>query len=257
MDFALKGKRALVTGAGRGIGRAISEALAAEGVKVAVFSRTQADIDILLNEIGGPQAGHYGHAYDFAPDGCIEPLIEELDEHFGEVDIVINNVGGTLNVTDPLCPIEDWRRVMRLNLEVAIEINRLLVPRMAERGWGRAIQVASTASVENNGPITYCAAKAALAAYTRGFGRIMAASGVVVSAVLPGAVKTEGGHWDIASRERPEHVEKYLAERCPAGRFGTSEEIAALVVFMCSEQASFMQGSTVAVDGGQIRGFHY
>jgi 3-oxoacyl-[acyl-carrier protein] reductase len=126
---------------------------------------------------------------------------------------------------------------------------------MLEKKWGRIVHIASTASVENNGPITYCTAKAALAAYSRSFGRVLAPEGIVMSAVLPGAVLTEGGHWETAQKERPEHVEKYLAERLPLREFGTPEHISGIVAFLCSDQAGFFQGSVVPVDGGQIRGF--
>jgi 3-oxoacyl-[acyl-carrier protein] reductase len=97
--------------------------------------------------------------------------------------------------------------------------------------------------------------KAALTAYTRSMGGVVAADGVVISAVLPGAVLTEMGYWDTASRERPEHVRKYLTERQRIGRFGRPEEIANYVVYLCSELASFNTGSIVPVDGGQGRGY--
>jgi 3-oxoacyl-[acyl-carrier protein] reductase len=109
--------------------------------------------------------------------------------------------------------------------------------------------------MENNGPVTYCAMKAAVIAYTHSLGRVLAKTGIVVSTVLPGAVYTEGGFWDQAMAERPDHVEKYLADRCPAGRFGTVEDIGYMVAFLASELADFCQGAVVPVDGGQSR--HY
>ena len=255
MDLGLQGKRALVTGAGRGIGRAIAESLAKEGASVAVFSRTEADIDSLLQVMGGKSLGHYGEPLDLELEGSPGLLIKSLQQHFGPVDIVVHNLGTTLDITDPFCSIEDWRRVWRINIEVAIELNLLLLPHMRTQRWGRVVHIGSTASVENNGPITYCSVKAALAAYSRSIGRVLAPDGVVVTAVLPGAVLTEGGFWDTAQKERPEHVAKYLAERCPLHEFGTPDEIAHMVTFLCSNQASFLQGSIVPVDGGQVRGY--
>ena len=143
----------------------------------------------------------------------------------------------------------------RFNFEVAVELDRLITPFMQERKWGRVVHIASTASMENNGPVTYCAVKAALLAYSRSMARILAPTGVVMSAVLPGAVMTEGGHWEKEMKEKPERVKKYLEERCPLGRFGKSEDIAAMVVFLSSNLAQFCQGSIVPVDGGQSR--HY
>ncbi|TAL19566.1 SDR family oxidoreductase [Patescibacteria group bacterium] len=255
MDLGLKGKRALVTGAGRGIGRAIALALSREGAKVAVFSRNDADVSSLLAAMGGAAAGHYGGPFDLMAPGAPERLAETLNARFGLPDILVHNVGGTLEVTDPFCSLVDWRRVFRFNFEIAVELDQIFIPAMRERRWGRVVHVGSTSSMENNGPITYCAAKAALVAYSRSMGRVLAKDGVVMSAVLPGAVFTEGGYWDEALRERPEHVQKYLADRCPLGRFGRPEDIAAMVVFLCSELAEFCQGSIVPVDGGQSRHF--
>lgn len=255
MELGIKGKRALVTGAGRGIGRAIALALSKEGAKVAVVSRTLSDIMTVFTDMGGSPKGHWSLALDLEADTGPERLLSMLEEvDFGPVDILVNNLGGTLDIRDPFCPIEDWRRVMRVNFEVAVEFNRVLIPPMQERGWGRVVNIASTASVENSGPVTYCAAKAALAAYTKGFGRILAPDGVVMSAVLPGAVKTKGGSWELTEQERPEHYAKYVEERLPLKRFGTCEDIAGIVTFLCSDQAAFFQGSLVSVDGGQIRG---
>lgn len=251
----IAGRRALVTAAGRGIGRAIAVALAREGARVAVFSRTQSEIESLLDEMGGTANGHYGGPFDFEAEGATEAITAELTEKFGPIEIAVHNLGGTLDITDPLCSVADWRRVWRLNIEIAIELNLQLVPPMQESHWGRIVHIASTASLENNGPVPYCTAKAALAAYTHSFGRVLAADGIVMSAVMPGVVLTDGGHWEKAMRERPEHVERYIADRCPSGRFGTPEEIANMTAFLCSDWASFCQGALVPVDGGQMRGF--
>ena len=255
MDLGIKGKYALVTAASRGIGRGIAMALAAEGARVAVCGRTQEDLESLVDEMGGAKEGHYSLTLDLEPEGAPAELVRHLDDDFGEIQIAVQNLGSTLDITDPFCSLADWRRVWRINFEVAVELNNILVPRMQAKKWGRIVNIASTASVENNGPITYCTAKAALASYTRSFGRVLADSGVVMSAILPGAVYTDGGFWEEAMRERPDHVKTYLAERCPAHRFGTADEIAHSVAFACSEQASFSQGAIIPVDGGQIRGY--
>jgi 3-oxoacyl-[acyl-carrier protein] reductase len=126
---------------------------------------------------------------------------------------------------------------------------------MQQKGWGRIVHVSSISSMENHGPIPYCAAKAALNAYTRSLGRAMAKSGVVVSAILPGAVRTESGYWEKAERERPAHVDAYLRERMAIGRLGRPEEIAGLAAFLCSDHASFCVGSIFPADGGQGRSY--
>lgn len=255
MDLGIKGKRALVTGTGKGIGYGIAKVLAQEGVRVAAVSRNQSHLDALLSEMGGMEAGHYSVAADLMDQEGPRRVMEDLNENFGKIDVVVNNLGSTLDITDPFCSLEDWRAVYRMNLEIAVEFTNYVVPYMKARGWGRIINISSTAGMENNGPVTYCAMKAALIAYSHSLGRVLAKDGVVVSTVLPGAVYTEGGFWDKALVDRPEHVKKYLEDRCPAGEFGTIEDIGHMVAFLASEQAKFCQGTVVPVDGGQSR--HY
>jgi 3-oxoacyl-[acyl-carrier protein] reductase len=193
---------------------------------------------------------------DLTPDGVPEQLVNELQKaNFWPVDIIVHNLGGTLDITDPFCSISEWRKIWRFNMEVAVELNLLLLPEMQQRHWGRIVHISSIAATENQGPVPYCSIKAALTAYTRSMGRVVASDGIIVTAVLPGAVFTEGGYWDEASQNRPEHVHKYLSERMAIHRFGTPEEISNAVAFLCSEQASFFVGSVVPIDGGQGRSF--
>lgn len=255
MDLGLKGKYALVTGAGRGLGKSIALNLSREGAKVAVVSRTKSDLEALLKEMGGIEKGHYMIACDLTQEGVPEKVIKELQQKFGELDIVVNNLGGTLEFRDPFCPISAWRKVYRINLEVAIEINNLVIPYMKKQKWGRIINISSIASLENQGPIPYCTIKAALTAYTRSMGRVLASDGIIMLAVLPGAVFTKDGYWDITSKKNPEHVKKYLSERMAIRRLGDVEEISNIVTFFCSKHASFCVGSVIPVDGGQGRCF--
>ena len=255
MDLGIKGKKALVTGGARGLGKGIALNLAKEGVNVAVVSRTKEDIKKLIKEMGGEKEGHYGISLDLVNEGSPNELVKKLNNEFGHPDIVIHNLGGTLYITDPLCSVKDWRKIWRFNLEVAIELNIAFVPGMKKNKWGRIVHISSISSMENHGPVPYCSIKAALTAYSRSFGRVLAPDGIIVTAVLPGAVFTEKGYWDIASRERPEHVKKYLEERMAIKRFGTLDEVGGVVTFLCSQWASFCVGSVVGVDGGQGRGF--
>ncbi len=256
MNLGLQGKRALVTGAGRGIGAAVAQCLAQEGARVAVVARTSREVESLVQSLGGRSQGHCGLAMDLVAKGAPFRLIKRLKSlHFDPIEIVVHNLGGTLEVRDPFCSLEDWRRVYRLNFEVAVELNLLLVPAMQKRQWGRVVHISSISAMENHGPVPYCAVKAALSAYTRSLGGVVAPDGVVMSAVLPGAVFTEKGYWDKISKENPEHVRKFLTERQRIGRFGRPEEIGHYVAYLCSELASFNTGGIVPVDGGQGRGY--
>jgi len=256
MKLGLKGRKALVTGAGRGIGHSIALCLAKEGAQVAVVSRTASDIDDLVVKMGGTAKGHGGIAMDLMQEGAPGKLVNKLKKSgFEPIDIVVHNLGGTLEIRDPYCSIDDWRKVWRFNLEIAIELNNLLIPDMQERHWGRIVHISSISAMENHGPVTYCAVKAALTAYSRSMGRFLSPDGIVMTAVLPGAIFTEGGYWDITAKERPDHVKKYLEDRMAIHRFGNPDEIGNVVAFLCSEQASFCIGSIIPVDGGQGRSY--
>lgn len=255
MNLGIQNRLSLVTGAGRGIGRAIAQCLAGEGARVAVVSRTKSDIESLIGSMGGTKQGHIGVTLDLTRENAPAELCAILADKFGEPSIIVHNLGGTLDIKDPFCSIADWRRVYRFNFEVAVELNILLVPPMQKKRWGRVVHISSISGMENQGPVTYCAIKAALTAYTRSFGGVVAPDGVVVSAVLPGAVFTEGGYWDYTSKNNPEHVCRFLSERQRIGRFGKPEEIGNMVTFLCSDLASFNTGSIMPIDGGQGRGY--
>jgi NAD(P)-dependent dehydrogenase (short-subunit alcohol dehydrogenase family) len=252
MDLGITGKKALVTGGGRGLGRSIAACLAQEGVQVAVVSRSQKDMESFVSEHGSE---HAGLVYDLMPEGNPAKMVEELYDQIGKPDLIVHNVGGNLDITDPYCSVEEWRKVYRFNLEIAVELNVLLVPHLQKQKWGRVVHISSIAALENQGTVPYCAMKTALNSYVRSFGRYVSPDGVSISAVLPGAVFTEGGYWDMTSQDRPEHVEKYLSERMAIHRFGEPDEIGKIVTFLCSEHASFIVGSALTVDGGQGRCF--
>jgi 3-oxoacyl-[acyl-carrier protein] reductase len=255
MDLGIQGKIALVTASGRGLGRAIAQHLAEEGARLIINARTQNDLNEFICHLPNKNS-HFSFCEDLTKPEGPKKLIDFLQTQNAVPDIVVHNLGGNLNISDPLCSVQDWRAVMRVNLEIPIEINQWIIPNMQAKKWGRICHISSISALENQGPPSYCAAKAALVAYTRSVGRYISREGIAMNAVLPGAVFTQGGYWDDAKQERPEHVEKYLKERMAIQRFGTPQEISSLVAFLCSQHASFCAGSSFVVDGGQGRIFY-
>jgi len=233
----------------------ICESLDRAGVRVIAVSRGKKGLDTLRSKLRD-DAGHEFFAIDLEKSNSVEELLSGMESKKLSPDIVVNNAGGNLNFTDPLQTMKGWKRVMRLNVEVAVELNEAFIPGMREREWGRICHISSIAALENQGPPAYCAAKAALNAYVRSVARYVSADNVIMTCVMPGAVFTEGGYWDEASRERPEHVEKYLNERMAIKRFGQLNEISEAVAFLCSEHSSFCVGTCMLIDGGQGRVFY-
>jgi NAD(P)-dependent dehydrogenase (short-subunit alcohol dehydrogenase family) len=258
MDLGVKGKIALVTGGCSGIGFAVSKSLATEGAVVCVTSRSEQkmqDAVSALNEIS--ENHHLGIVSDISIPGQALSVFNKVLRKHARLDILVNNVGDTLGILDPYCPLEDWHKLFNLIMGVAIELNNLAIPVMSAEGWGRIVNITAGASMENSGPVPYCSFKAAFTAYSRSMARVLALEGnnVVMTAVLPGVVITEDGHWSKVLIDRPEHAEKYLEERTVLKRFGVPEEVSPIVTLLASELASFCVGSVIPVEGGQAK--HY
>lgn len=255
MDLGLTGKVALVTGAGRGVGSGISRVLAREGATVVAVSRGSKGLTTLESELPDSSSHRY-ISLDLVERSAVKRLLEQLHDEELLPDIVINNVGGPLDAADPLKTLDVWRNVIRLNLEIAIEINETIIPYMKAKSWGRICHVSSISGLENQGPPAYCAAKSALIAYVRSVARYVAPDNVILSAVLPGAVHTGDGYWDSVQHHRPEHYNQFINDRMAIQRLGTVTEISEVVAFLVSDLASFCVGSCIVVDGGQGRLFY-
>ena len=252
MDLGIAGKRVLVTGASQGIGRAIAVDFAREGCRVAVVARRAAILRELVEDMGGEQAGHSFCPIDLMSDGGPTRAVEQLTERDASFDVVVHNVGGTLGIRDHLSPVEEWLKVWRFNVGIAIEMNDLVVPAMQDQGWGRVIHISSDSAISVRASSPYCAAKAYLNAYVKALGRAVAPNGIVVSALMPGAVLAEGGHWDHVSRTDPAKMADFLRHHIALGRLGTAEEISPFVLFMASQQVTFAAAAVIPVDGGTM-----
>lgn len=252
MDFGIQNKRALVTASGQGIGEAVAIALAKEGVKISLTGRDESKLKNVLARIGGEKQGHDYIAADLLERGAPTDVAKECIQRHGVMDLIVHNVGGTLEVKDPLAPIEDWNRVWQFNVGIPVEMNSVLVPPLKAKGWGRIVHMSSISAVFLRGSVPYASAKAALNAYSIALARNLAPSGIVVSAIMPGAVYGKGGHWERLCAKAPEGAADFVKHHMALGRLGTPEEVAPFVVWLCSMQAVFASGALVPVDGGTM-----
>ena len=259
MDLGINGKRVLVTGASQGIGRAIALAFAKEGCRVSLIARRGNKLKEVIEEMGGTAKGHLFYEADLMKNGIALTAISSLIAEGGEFDIVVHNIGGTLNFKDPLARAMDWQKVWHFNVGIAIDINSTVIPPMQRNKWGRIIHISSISAESVRGSASYAASKAYLNAYVKGIGRVFAKDGIVISALMPGAVYAEGGHWDENSTINVNNKEAFLKKRedflrhhHAIGRLGTAEEIAPFALFMASKHVTFAPTSLVPVDGGTM-----
>jgi 3-oxoacyl-[acyl-carrier protein] reductase len=245
VDFS--GKVALVTGAGRGIGKAIAGALAGSGAAVAVN-----DIDAASAERTAGELGRGARAFpaDVADPGAVARLVEDVIVHYGRLDILVNNAG-----IEPKAPIlelsiDDWQRTLDVNLSAAFYTSQAAGRVMRAAGGGAIVNIASIAG--HNIPLpnraSYVASKAGLVGFTRECAREFAAYGIRVNAVCPGVIETE---MTAESRGNAAQVEKWLAD-IPQGRLGQPPDVAGLVLFLCSDGAAYLTGQAINVDGGKV-----
>lgn len=247
MNLGLTDRVALVTGASRGIGRAIAEALAAEGALVAVASRSEEEVRALGVALGGR-----GYVFDSVELDAVGPLVDTVEAELGPVEIYVANTGGPPPGVDPLgFTVEQWEAAHReLVLSPMAFLERLL-PGMRSRGFGRVLGVSSSASIEPIVPLQLSNAhRPGLLAALKNLAREVAADGVTINSVLPGRIATDRIAANAGSMEAAEEAAR---EQVPIGRLGTVEEIAAAAAFLCSERASYVTGVSLLVDGGLTR----
>jgi 3-oxoacyl-[acyl-carrier protein] reductase len=266
VKLGLVGRTCVVTGAGRGIGRESARMLCGEGASVLLVARTESDLSAAVEECsraGADAGGRAAHlACDVTDAGAAERIVEAA-EQLGPVDVVVNNAGTARWRRLDDVPDEDWQAAWDLNVMAPMRLMRATIPGMAERGWGRVVNVSSTAGKRPSASMPeYSVAKAAELSLSRLFADRHAAEGVLVNAVCPGPVKSElwmdeGGLLDQSKDEgghdsRGQALDAAGAKR-PIGRLAEVEEIASAIVFLCSERASYVAGAAWSVDGGTVQ----
>lgn len=232
----LKGRVAIVTGAGRGIGRAISEKLVESGANVVAC-----DIN-LENAENTVQA-------DVTDLASVESLIAKAEDKFGQVDILVNNAGIMFRTRILDISVAEWEKTMQVNLTGPFLCTKAVLPGMKERGFGRIINISSSAgrSVSTLGGVHYTSSKAGLLGLTRAVAKEVASFGITVNAICPGLIDTEMTRKTTTQKELQDFLDVF-----PINRIGTPEEVGDLVVFLCSEKASYITGASIDINGGDL-----
>lgn len=249
MKLELDCKTALVAGASRGIGLAIARALHDEGCNLALAARSQEDLDTAAASLGSRTTLH---AADISDADQAKAVADGAAASWGGLDILICNAGSGRSVPPGTESEAEWRRVLDANLFTGL--NMIAATRPHLRKGGAIVCVSSIAGLAALGaPVAYSAAKAALNAAVKSLARPLALEGLRINAVAPGNILFEGGTWDRKLTEDRAGVEAMLTREVALGRLGTPEEIAAVTVFLASPRASFITGSILVADGGQLR----
>ena len=257
INLDLSGRRAVLTGASLGIGAATVRALADQGAHVSFCARSPDNVAELAAY--RPQSGQgsvRGLVADMGDGASVEGFLDSVLAE-GPIDILVNNVGSSPSRNFLYMTDDDWRSLFELNLMSAVRCTRRLLPGMRTRKWGRVVMVSSGAALYPNAAlIDYAATKAAMVATGKALARKYGADNVLVNSVLPGLIHTSmweraAGEVAEANKTSAEAVLAANARSVPLGRYGTAEEVAALVVFLCSDAASYINGAAITVDGGQ------
>lgn len=256
MQLDLEGRRAVVTGASLGIGAATARLLADMGAEVEFCARNENAIKDLSTYDPTGNGSLKGHVADMGNRESVEEFVSAVSES-GPISILVNNVGASPSRNFQYMTDEEWTELHELNLMSAVRCTRHFLPDMRNQKWGRVIMIASgAAKYPGAALVDYAATKAAMIATGKALAGKYGKDGVLVNSVLPGLIHT--AMWDRAAGEvadasgaRPEEVLANNSRSVPVGRYGTAEEVANVIAFLCSEAASYVNGAAIDVDGGQ------
>ena len=245
MDLQLKGGKALITGATRGIGRAIAESFADEGCNVAICSRSQESVDEAVASLSAKGVTVFGQAVDVGDGDALKAWVNASAEALGGIDTIVSNVSGGNAPGE-----EGWRRIFEHDMLGSVRLVEAGMPHLEKSDNASIINISTTAALEKflqAGP--YNALKAGLLQYSGALAQDIAPKGIRVNAVSPGPIFIEGGSWDMIKQNMAALYEATLAD-IPMGRMGSAQEVADQVVFLASPRAAFTTATNVVIDGG-------
>jgi 3-oxoacyl-[acyl-carrier protein] reductase len=238
-------RTALITGAGRGIGKAIAETLAAKGVKVICVSKNPASCGGVAEAITANGGQAVARAVDVADGPAVVAAAEELIKEFGKIDILVNNAGITRDGLLARMSEEDWDAVLQTNLTSCFHWTKAIGWPMCRNRWGRIVNISSVSGIMGNaGQANYSAAKAGMIGFSKTIAKEFARRNVTVNVVAPGFIQTD------MTADLGEEVQKAATEFIPMRRFGEAADIAHATAFLCSEESSYITGQVFTVDGG-------
>lgn len=257
MDLQLSEQVAVITGSSRGLGFASAHALAAEGCRVVISARGADALKAAVATLTTVAPADHVLAVRAdvsTPEGA-ETLTKTALDKFGRVDILVNNVGKAGGGDIVSTQDSDWHAALDQTLFPAIRMSRLVVPHMRRQGGGVVLMIASIWGRESGGRMTYNAVKAAEISLAKAMAQQLARDRIRVNSVAPGSISFEGGSWWKRQQEDPKGMAEFVRQEIPMGRFGSAEEVGALVAFLASPRASWITGACITVDGGQSRAF--